>query len=381
VALRPASVTMQQPERFSGVVHVFSRMDPGGAELRTISVLEQTELTFDFLAMSGSGTLDLALEGDGHRVFTASMSIGGLVRAARVIGRNHYVVVHSHLGPASGPILFVAALLGVPVRVAHFRSDGVGGRKSILRSLRLVVSRALVALCATKIIGVSPGALSRGWRRGWAKDPRCSVIPNGMDARLLRERARGGIARRPDMEDRFVVANIGRAEPSKNRARAIRIWAELASARTSTLVLVGPMNELDRPHIDAARARILPSSEIVETGESTDVPGHLGMAHVLLVTSLREGLPGVVLESLAVGVPVVSSRLPGTTWIAEQLEGIAVCGLEEDDEVWVRALEEVVVSADSHAIRASFDSGPFTLEGAVPAFAALWKLDEVGGRR
>jgi len=36
-------------------------------------------------------------------------------------------------------------------------------------------------VCPPTIVGVGVGALEYGWSRHWRSDPRCSVIPNGLD--------------------------------------------------------------------------------------------------------------------------------------------------------------------------------------------------------
>jgi len=127
--------------------------------------------------------------------------------------------------------------------------------------------------------------------------------------------------------------------------------------------------------IDAAAERVLPASRIVETGDSRDVPLNLGSAHVLLVTSTREGLPGVVLESLAIGVPVVASELPGTEWIASEVtSGVTLCDLGDVDSRWVRALLDAADQSDRADIQSRFDEAPFTIGKVVPMFEHLWRF-------
>ncbi len=49
------------------------------------------------------------------------------------------------------------------------------------------------------------------------------------------------------------------------------------------------------------------------TGSVDDVREHLAWADVLLLTSRTEGLPGVVLEAAAAGVPAVAFGVGGTS--------------------------------------------------------------------
>lgn len=360
--------------RSSHVAHVFSRMEPAGAELRTLDVVQRTGLTFDFYAVSGDqGSLDETLISDGHRVFHTRMSVSGLLRMVAAFRQRRYRVVHSHLGMASGPVLLAAALAGVPVRIAHFRSDGVGGKRGASKRLMLGLSRQLVDTFATRIIGVAPSALEKGWNPRWPSDSRCQVFPNGIDEASLRRRAEHGLAGRPELKDRLIVVNVGRVEPSKNRGRAIRIWERIARDNPSTLYLVGQVNAADKKLIESARRTVHSQSEIVEVGDTVDVPLYLGGAHALLVTSTREGLPGVVLEALALGVPVVGSNLPGTEWIRDHVDGVATLSLNQPDDDWVRAVYSAA-RLSRRRIVSSFDQGPFTLDNVMPSFERLWEL-------
>lgn len=358
----------------SGVAHFFSRMEPAGAELRTIGVVSRTGLSFDFYALSGDpGTLDNELEEMGHTVRHLRLLPYGVFRLWREMRTERYRVAHCHLGLASGVVLLVAALAGVPIRIAHFRSDAVGGKPRAAKSLYLAVSRRLVNVFANNIVGVSPGSLERGWCANWQADPRCQVIPNGFDADRLRTLAKTGMtSRRPD-RDRVVVSNIGRVDPAKNRGRAIQIWHSLAAYRVSDLFLVGELNPTDRECITFQEAPN--GSRIIEIGDTRDVPRYLGESDVLLVTSTREGLPGVVLEALAVGTPVVSSTLPGSEWIASLLPGITLCSLDDDNSTWTTAIE-AAARLDRNDIMAGFDDGPFTLTKVMPRFENLWRLNE-----
>lgn len=364
--------------RFSGVMHVFTALGRGGAELRTLDVVRRSGLRFGFLSASGrAGTMDETVLREGH--FLRRLRVRGplaIVRAAMMMRRDRVTVLHSHLGVASGEVLVSAWLARVPVRIAHCRSDGVGGRTSVAKSAYLTISRMLVRTFATEIVAVSPSALQgSGLLRGRWRE-RARVLSNGVDADALRARSLDAKSKTAgSTTDRFVVAHVARAEPDKNRTRAIQVWANLARRQSSTLKLVGAMTDEEFAFAKviaedpAVQAR---SSQIEIIGETSNVAEHLGLSDALLVTSSREGLPGVVLEALACGTPVVGTDLPGILWIQSRTSGVVVRSLDDDNEVWVQSL--LTVPTDRQAIFDAFAASPFQLHSAARAHMDLWGL-------
>lgn len=357
----------------SRVLHVFNRLDPGGAELRTSELVNATGLAFDFLCVAGGqGRLDDDLRSKGHKVVNWRLSLGALPKYYRLIRDGKYRAVHSHMGSASGLILGLALIARIPRRIAHFRSDGVGGDSRFSKTLYLLCSRLLVQFCSTQILGVSPGALEHGWKKNWRSDKRCRVIPNGYDAAALR----GRISPRPAGESYAMrMANVGRPLPEKNRGRAIEIWLDATKMFPVDLILLGDLSSHEKELCAAARWEAPEPSSLSLRGFTPEAVEEIGASDVLLVTSSREGLPGVVLEALALGVPVVSSDLPGSRWIAEHVTGITICKLTDDNMTWIKAIRS---SREIHSdkIRSSFDESPFNQVKVVPQFMEVWGLDD-----
>lgn len=136
-------------------------------------------------------------------------------------------------------------------------------------------------------------------------DPqRTVVIPNGIDverfASLGRESAAPGS---------FRVGLIGRVVPIKDVKtfiRAVRILAEAAPGTTAKVV--GPTDE-DPEYVAECRALVasLGLQERIEFTGRADVQQHYQRLDALVLTSVSEGLPLVVLEAAAAGIPVVAS--------------------------------------------------------------------------
>ena len=365
------------------VVHVFGAMDRGGAELRTVEAVEwhgRTEFDTVYVTLAGTeGVLDERIRTFGDRVLPIRLNGLFPLGFVRFLRDNRTDVVHSHVATFSGATLALARLARVRKRVAHFRSDGDQRQDTLIRRGWRATMKVLLSWAATDIVGVSPGALDHGWRSSWRTDLRCRVIANGIDMGSLPSitdrwvmRAELGL-----VSDARVICHVGRPAPGKNRRRAIDLACHADISGTVVTLMVGSMLDGEAEGwLSQARAR--GGEQAVRIlGSRTDVLRILNASDVTLVTSIQEGLPGVVLESLAVGTPVVSSDLPGVRWIAEHVDGVQIRSLQEPDAMWVHDLKSCLTGASSEderaRVRSKFENSVFRLDRAAVELAALWR--------
>ncbi len=351
------------------IAHIFGAMDRGGAEMRTLGVAPHVRGTRHlYITLSGRrGELADGIESAGGLVLPCRLSAGFPVRFYRLLRHQRPTVVHSNVATFSGAILLLAALAGVPGRVAHFRSDGDQHGNGRRRRLQRWVMRRLIRLCATDVIGNAPGAVA------FATGPRelgvegSAVIPDGVVAGPEpAERSPGELR----------LLHVARTLPTKRRERAVEVVAATrAAGLAARLVLVGTTTPEEVGELEALAGRLGVRSAVELPGPCADVPAALREADALLVTSTREGLPGVVLEALAEGCPVVSTDLPGAAFIAGSCVGLQMVPADAPDELWVSALGALQApgAPTRHAIWRSFTASPFTLDHAAREMEALWR--------
>ncbi len=358
------------------VLHVFGTMHRGGAELRTVEIMRRTDpalVVQEFATLSGNpGTLDDEIRQLGGAVHPCRLDAGFAPRFMRLIRERRIDVVHSHVFLTSGMMLALALAVGVPQRIAHFRSTSDGQPSTVRRRAYRAGMRRLLDATATDLVGVSAASLVAGWSPGWQHDRRCQVIYNGVDpARFADAVDDGGVrAELAVPAGAPLLVQVGRFDPPKNHRFTATLLPLLPHAHVVFVGRGGTALEAEAQRQLAAsgcRAR----AHFV--GERTDVGRWLVAADASILPSVVEGLPGVVLESLACGTPVLAADLPGVREVADRVEGVTVVPTTSPG-AWADALRSMPspTPAARARLRAGLAASPFTIDAAVAGHVALW---------
>ena len=359
-------------------------MNRGGAELRTIDLLRQDALSqfeFHFATLSGGrGTLDDEITRLGGHVHPCRLAGPGFGRRFRRLVRDlDCVVVHSHVHHFSGYLLRLAAQVGVPTRIAHFRSTGDGKVPTVIRRAQRWIMKRWIDKYATAIAAVGDGAMQAAWRTDWASDKRCTIVYNGIDlGRFDAPPDRAGVRREFGMAaDTGLIIHVGSFSSTKNQIRLISIFDELRQMdHRARLLLVGRDGDgiAERLSEDIHARRM--DDLVTMAGERDDVVRLLKAADVMIFPSAREGLPGAVLEACAAGIPVVATDLPGVREIAAVSPLVACLPLSAADRQWADAVRKAMTTIWPPADLAGsqFDAGT-----AADRLARLYQFQAADG--
>jgi glycosyltransferase involved in cell wall biosynthesis len=116
--------------------------------------------------------------------------------------------------------------------------------------------------------------------------------------------------------ENFNILCIGSPRPYKGMQYMLDAMSHLTSLTNIKLILVGDNFDCE-PFASSIKMTGM-SNHIIQTGFRSDVPQIAASCDVLVLPSEREGLPRVVLESLASGTPVISSANEGAMEIIEE---------------------------------------------------------------
>jgi glycosyltransferase involved in cell wall biosynthesis len=355
------------------VLHVFGRLLRGGAELRTIELVEALAaegVRSDFLVLTGlEGPLDDRVRAAGGDVLKLRLGPAFPGSFFRLLQSRRYDVVHSHVHYFSGIVLAIALAARVPGRVAHFRSAVVNDRAdSRLRRAQLALCRWCLDRSATDILAVGEGTMERAWGPDWRTDARCRIVYNGIPAERLR-----GL---PDVAPAGPsIINVASVQPLKNQFRLVGILRRcLREMPELTLVVVGREIDDYGDTIRRAAADAGIAGRVHLMGEVDDPIPLLASSSLMILPSRWEGLPGAVLEACATGLPVLASDLPGTRELARHFPGVVLLPLEDDDETWASAALRLIRGGrqSPSEAAASFAASAFTIARARDAHYEIW---------
>jgi len=132
---------------------------------------------------------------------------------------------------------------------------------------------------------------------------RIRVVYNGIDIERFRPRPQAGEAAGP-------IVTVGRLVGQKNHAlflRAAAVLAQQGAAVRFAIVGDGPL----RASLEAAARSLGIAGRVEFLGERSDIENVLRGASQFWLTSRWEGMPNVVLEAMASGVPVLATDVGG----------------------------------------------------------------------
>ncbi|MGE5756003.1 MAG: glycosyltransferase, partial [Planctomycetaceae bacterium] len=288
-------------------------------------------------------------------------------------------IIHGH--SAKGGALARLAGLGTRTPVLYTLHGYVAMDPGLARRKRLfyhllewVLSRA-----SERIIAVSPEE-RRSCVRGGLGHARVVLIPNGIApiAYPPRPEARRGLGL---AEDCLVAGFVGRLVDQKAPDVMIRALADVAPAASRLRLAVVGSGPLEGPLRDLA-GRLGVADRVLWLGER-DSTGVLPAFDLFVLPSRKEGLPYVVLEAMAAGLPILATAAAGVELLVRPGHNGLIVPPDRPD-LLAAALEELI--SDPPGLRrrgrnARERAAQFTAEGMVDRTIAEYRscLDR-GGR-
>lgn len=355
------------------VLIVAGAMDVGGIENQLMHLLrrcDKTKFQIDFTSTSPNAHYLPEIRALGGRVHliprAKTQGQAAYCRALyRVMREGGYDIVHSHELFHSGMVLFLALLAGIPHRFVHAHNwddgDGSGRKRPLHRSLYNAVMRWVIGRFATCRIACSTlaGRFLYGRRDFHLL---FNSVDTGKFLQHYHDRESGELC-----DGMSNVLHVGRVTAVKNQLFLVDVAEELRRRGTDIRILcAGAGDEGYQAQVeDAIREKGL-QDRIRLLGVRRDVDVLMRKSAAFVLPSKYEGMPLVLIEAQASGLPCVSADtfshevdfgIGTLTWLpaganaaawADAIEAAVTAG-RADKAAVVRAVEERGFDSDSFA--------------------------------
>lgn len=284
----------------------------GGAERQAMLLamgLRRRGWRVSVVALSGSGG-DAAAELRDHGVefSTLEMRKGladprGWIRFHHWLRREQPTVLHAHLPHAAWICRWSRLAASVPVVIDTLHSSCTGKRG---RHLGYALSRWL----PDHVTAVSHAAAEAHLAAGMVGEDRMSVVGNGIEVDGWRrdEQTRCDARRELGVTDEFVWIAVGRLEAVKDYPTMLEALAATSKAAQLVVLGTGPLEA----ELKQLAVRLGIERRVRFMGFEPRVARWMQAADGFVLSSRYEGLPMVLLEAGACGVPAVATDVPGT---------------------------------------------------------------------
>ncbi len=308
-------------------LHLITRLSLGGPSQNTIdSVVALDGAGWRTILAAGNVGAEISMVDQARARGCRTVLLPALTRAVspvrdlmalwqvfRLIRRERVTLIHTHTSKAGFVGRLAAWLTRVPVIVHTPHGHIFYGYYGRALTAVFVALERLAARLTDRIVVLTERGREEHLARGIGRREQFSVIPSGVDLEALRrsappyDKARARLGVDPDTR---LLVGLGRLEPVKGFQSLVKalppILAVVPSAR---LLLVGDGTLREALQTEAGALGV--GDHLDFAGARLDPAPFLAAADVVVVPSLNEGMGRVLVEAMALGRPVVATRVGG----------------------------------------------------------------------
>jgi glycosyltransferase involved in cell wall biosynthesis len=310
------------------VAHVIGSLNMGGAEkllLSTVCELDRRKFR-TIVCCFDSGVIFRDMEKNGIPVHVIPMRgvgfLTGTIRMARLFRKERIHIVHTHLPESNSVGRIAASLAGVPVCVSTLHNVFMEGRSQGFKvGVKQRIEKWTAQHCTDHLVSVSKAVFDSQRLHLRMKANNFSILPpfimlSEFDAAVDPASAN---QKRQELKigtDDPVIINVGSLSTKKGHRYLLEAAANVVREFPSVRFLLvgdGPL----RGELQESAARAGLAGNVLFAGVRRDVRELLAISNLFASSSLYEGLPQVFLEAMAMGKPIVATRVGGVPEIID----------------------------------------------------------------
>ena len=296
----------QKPIR---VLHVFSRMDRGGAETMIMNLyrnIDRENVQFDFVVHTQ----------DTCAYDKEILKLGGIIYHAPYIKLKYlisylkwlvvffdtntsYAVIHSHLRSVAIIYILIAKMKKIPTIIHSHSTSSGSGAKAIIKNLLQFPLRYI----ADYLFACSLNSGEWLFGKRACKKNNFYILKNAIDTTLFEfsEIRRAELRNILQIDQCLVVGHVGRLIEAKNHTFLLRIFKKIQlEYPNSLLLIIGDGQLKEQITKEVKRLNLTHSVRLLGTRE--DIRDLLQVMDIMIFPSLWEGFPVTLIEAQTSGL-------------------------------------------------------------------------------
>ena len=296
------------------ILHIVGKMDRAGAETILMNLYRQIDrdkIQFDFITFSSDkGDYDDEIISLGGKIIPiiGNNPVSRMIKLTRfLITHPEYQIMHAHMLLSNAFHLLAAKRAGVKYRISHSHNTSNGKTGLVNKTYEkwsLLINRNL------STHKIACGNLAANYLFGSTKD--VLILPNAVD---VDEMIKTSEVSRNYIEEKFShtnknlglkVVQVGRLSKVKNHDFTLEIAKELKKRQvTFTILIIG-----QGPLEDRLKSKVIEDgleNYVLFLGVRSDVTELMSSADYMIMPSLHEGFPVVLVEAQTVGLTSIIS--------------------------------------------------------------------------
>ena len=258
----------------------------------------------------------------------------------RLLSQPHKSLFHCHIAQAFIPeIAFIAARLRQSKFIIHFHVDAApSGAFGFIFALYKKLIFPLTMRSANAVIVFSENHASLVIDKYHVAKERIHIVPNGVAPEFFYDQSR-------QIHTPARLLFVGRLEAQKNVSMFIESLSHVESQTITTLVGSGDK----RQDLTTQATRLnIKDLHFVGRKNGEELLALYRNADIFVLTSDREGMPLVLLEAMAMGLPIVATNVDGTRDVVGQSETGILVPLG-DEKAFAAALDKLINDPNSYS--------------------------------
>ncbi|MDR2395106.1 MAG: glycosyltransferase family 4 protein [Endomicrobium sp.] len=313
------------------VCYIITKFDLGGAQkvaLHIANNLNKKLFNISFIAGIG-GILDkevnkkLKVYGLKHLVREISpiKDLKALFSIYKILKIERPDIVHTHT-PKAGILGRIAAkLAGVPTIIHTIHGYGFSDKHKWYLKCLFIYGERFCSLFSRKLIFVSKENIKKGFRYKIVKKNKFMLIRAGIDTNFYKNFIQSLDLRKTIGVNRNtkIVVTVASFKPPKNLKDFINV-ARIVTTNVKDVVFVIVGDGEQRKELESLIKKFNLNNKVILLGWRIDIADILKSSDIFVLTSLWEGLPCSILESMCCSKPVIANATDGVKEIVANNE-------------------------------------------------------------